>query len=193
MNAEKSEGEWIAWQDRFIQTYLSVLGKIDGPVLDIGCGANHLAKAFAARGIEAEGIDVDRADFEKDDLPYKDNQFETAILNAVIEHLAKPDNLMKELSRVLKPGGLVIVRTTNWRMDFRNFFNDPTHVKPYVPESLGTLLGMYGFKVFFLEPGLICRSRLYWSLPEKIKWRVAKWIRGGTSTMLVMARNGKTE
>lgn len=137
MNAEKSEGEWIAWQDRFIQTYLSVLGKIDGPVLDIGCGTNHLAKAFIARGIEAEGIDVDSVDFEKDDLPYRDNQFGTAVLHAVIEHLANPDNLMKGLPRVVKPGGLMIVRTTNWR--------------------------------------------------------VAKWIRGGTSTMLVMARNGKTE
>lgn len=101
-----------------------------------------MVKAFIARGLKAEGIDIDRVDFEKNDLPYRDHQFGTAVLNAVTEHLMKPDHLMRELSRVLKPGGLLIVRTTDWRMDFRNFYSDPTHVKPYVPEGMRTLLSI---------------------------------------------------
>lgn len=193
MKRDKSVEEWIALEDRYIQTYLSVLGEggIKGPVLDMGCGTNHLARAFKARDIEAEGIDVDRADFEKDKLPYRDNQFQTATLHAIIEHLFKPDNLMKELSRVIASGGLVIIRTTNWQSDFRNFYNDPTHVKPYTPLGMTRLLNMYGFKTFFLEPGLICKSHAYWKLPAWAKWRVAKLIKGGTRTMLVMARNTK--
>jgi len=193
MKKERSDAQWLSYEDRYIQTYLSVLreGGLKGPVLDIGCGTNHLSRAFKARGIEAEGIDVDRADFEKDKLPYKDNQFKTATLHAIIEHLFKPDNLMKELSRVIAPSGIIIIRTTRWQSDFRNFYNDPTHVKPYTPVGMTRLLSMYGFKTFFLEPGLICKSPTYWKLPEWLKWRVAKMIKGGTRTMLVMARSTK--
>jgi len=193
MKQEKSDAQWLAWEDRYIQTYLSVLGEIKGPVLDIGCGTNHLARAFKARGIEAEGIDVDRADFEKDKLPYEDNQFQTATLHAIIEHLFRPDNLMKELSRVIAPGGIIIIRTTRWQSDFRNFYNDPTHVKPYTPVGLTRLLKMYDFETFFLEPGLICKSHIYWKFPKWAKWHVAKWIRDGTRSMIVMAENLKPE
>lgn len=192
MQREKKDAEWIAWQDRFIQTYEKLLGKpLEGPVIDIGCGTNHLAKAFIARGIPAEGIDVDQADFEKDALPYPDNSFQTAILHAVIEHLMKPDLLMRELSRVLKPNGLIIVRTTNWRMDFRNFYRDPTHVKPYVPEGLQTLLSMHGFRVFFVGPALVCKPMFLWRLPKGLQWHVAKWMRGGTRSMLLLGTNRK--
>ena len=192
MRRQKTEEEWIAWENRYIQTYESILGEpLPGPVLDIGCGTNHLAKAFIARGTEAEGIDVDRADFEKDTLPYVDNSYNTAILHAVIEHLMKPDILMRELSRVVAPGGLLVVRTTNWRMDFRNFYRDPTHVKPYVPEGLQKLLEMYGFRVFFSEPALICKPKFIWKLPTWLKWHVAKWMKGGTRSMLLLAINEK--
>lgn len=193
MVRQRTEDEWIAWEDRHIQTYESILGELPpGPVLDIGCGTNHLAKAFHARGIEAEGIDVDRADFEKDALPYADNSFSTAILHAVIEHLMKPDLLMRELQRIVVPGGLIIVRTTNWRMDFRNFYRDPTHVKPYVPEGLAALLEMYSFKVFFVGPALICKPTWIWKLPLRLQWNVAKWMKGGTRSMLVLGTNDKS-
>ncbi len=193
MVREKSEAEWIEWNDRFIKTYEKVLGEpLQGPVLDIGCGTNHLAKAFRARGIEAEGIDVDRADFEKDPLPYPADAFQTGILHAVIEHLMKPDILMGELSRVIRPDGLIFVRTTNWRMDFRNFYRDPTHVKPYVPEGLQKLLEMYGFRVLFVGPALICKPLFLLKLPEWCKWHVAKWLPGGTRSMLMVAVNKKS-
>ena len=192
MQREKTLEEWIAWEDRYIQTYASILGEAPrGPVLDIGCGTNHLAKAFHARGIEAEGIDVDRADFEKDALPYADDSFNTAILHAVIEHLMKPDMLMRELARIVRPGGHIIVRTTNWRMDFRNFYRDPTHVKPYVPEGLVTLLSMYGWRVQFVGPALICKPLWLLQLPEWLKWHVAKWIPGGTRSMVLIGVNAK--
>ncbi len=192
MQKEKTEAEWTTWEDRHIRTYESILGTTPaGPVLDVGSGTNHLVRAFKARGIEAEGIDFDRANFEKDTLPYKDNAFQTATLNAIIEHIAQPDVLMRELSRVIKPGGLIIVRTTNWRMDFRDFYIDPTHVRPYVPESLSILLSMYGFKTFFNEPALVCKPRWLWQLPSFLKWHVAKWMPGGTRSMLLIARNEK--
>lgn len=192
MGNERTEEQWIAREDRYIQTYERMLGrKLVGPVIDLGCGTNHLAKAFAARKVEATGIDVDQADFEKDALPFADNSFETAILHAVIEHLMRPDNLMKELQRTVRPDGLLIVRTTNWRMDFRNFYRDPTHVKPYVPEGLQTLLAMYGFRTIFLGPALINRPSFIWKLPEFLQWHVAKWIPGGTRSQVAFAVNEK--
>lgn len=192
MQREKTEQEWIAWEDRHIQTYISILGEVPkGPVLDIGAGANHLVRAFNARNVKAEGIDFDRANFEKDTLPFKDNLFESVILNAVIEHIRNPDTMMREISRVVVPGGLIIVRTPNWQMDYKNFYNDPTHVKPYTPEGLATLLSMYGFETFFSGPALVCKPKILFKLPTFIKWQLAKYMRGGTRSMLLIAKNTK--
>jgi hypothetical protein len=40
-------------------------------------------------------------------------------------------------------------------IDYKNFYNDPTHVKPYTPISLKQTFELYNLKTIFLEPGLI--------------------------------------
>lgn len=187
MKIEKSMDQWMEYNNRFIRTYGGILGdKFTSKILDLGCGTDDFSKACRAAGIEAEGIDFDRCNLESDKLPYVDDSFSVVTMNAVFEHIKAPDHLMKEVNRVLKKGGVVIIRTPNWQMDFKNFFNDPTHVKPYTPSGLSTTLNMYGFKTLFLEPGLICKSKLYWKLPKSIKWKVAAMIKGGTKSILAM-------
>lgn len=187
MKAEKSLNAWLDYNNRYIRTYSGILGeKFKGKILDLGCGTDDFSKACRAAGIEAEGIDFDRCNLEADKLPYDDESMNVVTMNAVFEHIRTPDSIMKETNRVLKKGGVVIIRTPNWQMDFKNFFNDPTHCKPYTPKGLSTTLNMYGFKTIFLEPGLICRSKLYWKLPEFLKWKVASMIKGGTKSILAI-------
>ena len=72
-------------------------------------------------------------------------------------------------------------------MDFKNFYNDPTHVKPYSPQTIRSTLELVGFGILFLEPGLVKKSSFWWNLPEKIKWNVAAMIQGGTKSILCVA------
>lgn len=64
----------------------------------------------------------------------------------LIEHLAKPDNLLVETYRVLKPGGKLFFVTPDWRKQYKTFWRDPTHLHPYDKVSISRLLQMYRFK-----------------------------------------------
>jgi SAM-dependent methyltransferase len=91
------------------------------PVLDIGCGDGHFASiAYHGLPIDA-GIDVMERDLPEaasrvgvykqvtlasaTALPFADSSFSTVVSNCVIEHI--PDNaaVLREISRVLRPGG----------------------------------------------------------------------------------------
>jgi len=67
-----------------------------------------------------------------------------------VEHvgLAELIDLLDEIKRVLKPGGLVIVETPNPKnlvVGACNFYSDPTHHKPVFPETLEFILSHRGF------------------------------------------------
>lgn len=42
-------------------------------------------------------------------LPFKDNSFEAVLCTQVLEHIREPERVLKELHRVLKPGGQLIL------------------------------------------------------------------------------------
>uniref|UniRef100_E6Q525 Methyltransferase type 11 domain-containing protein n=1 Tax=mine drainage metagenome TaxID=410659 RepID=E6Q525_9ZZZZ len=46
-------------------------------------------------------------------LPFDDACFDVAIFGEVIEHLVDPDAALQEISRVLRPGGYLVLTTPN--------------------------------------------------------------------------------
>ena len=99
--------------------------------------------------------------------------------------------MLSEVKRLLKSGGLLFIRTPDWQRDFRNFYNDPTHIKPYTSTSLRMTLELAGFSVIFLEPGLVEKSWFWWRLPGSIKWWIASRLYGGSRSILAMAQKSK--
>ena len=130
---------------------------------DLGCGDKHLSEAVQEEGWAYSGLDIDTLNFELDALPLEDNSVDFAVSLAVIEHLSNPTIFLNEINRVLKPGGLIYLSTPNFRLDFKNFYNDPTHVKPYTPSSLEMLLSMHGYNNVQTFPGLRCKPRWFYS------------------------------
>ena len=158
--------------------------KLSGKNVDLGSGDKGFSGYLKTINIESFSYDYPSFDIEKDTLEQENNSIDFITMNAVLEHIKNPNNIFKEISRVLKTDGLIFVRTPNWQMDYKNFYNDPTHVKPYSPLTLKQTFEFYNLKTVFIEPGLIEKSWFWWSLPNKIKWNIASLINGGTKSIL---------
>lgn len=94
-------------------------------VLDLGAGAGELSRyQFRGRVRRMVGIDLDKRVAQNPlldegvvgdvcHLPFADQSFDVAFAIYVLEHLADPAQFTREVSRVLKPGGVFICLTPN--------------------------------------------------------------------------------
>lgn len=96
-----------------------------GVLLDVGCGGGHLWSFVRERFARYIGIDAVRyadfpaeAEFAQSDLdtgraPVPDNTADVVVSVETIEHLENPRAFMRELVRLAKPGGWIVVTTPN--------------------------------------------------------------------------------
>jgi len=102
-----------------------------GNLLDIGCGKGRLLKLLASRAKRAVGVDLDaqarnlaRAELyvagvqncslrqgDMYRLVFEDASFDTVVVDEVLADAADPQAALREASRVLKPGGRLLVLT----------------------------------------------------------------------------------
>ena len=148
-----------------IAVYLPALKDLPGPVLDLGCGRGEALALLRDHGIAGRGVDSsermvqlcrDRGlEAEVGDLfavlaGVAEGSLGGVISFHVIEHLPGPalDRLVRLAGRALRPGGVLILETPNPLsvvVAARNFWLDPTHVRPVHPESLKLMYELAGF------------------------------------------------
>jgi len=102
-----------------LKNIMDLAPKVSGRVLDVGCGTKPYAKLFGH--ISYVGLDIDvphnresnKADFFYDGktFPFQDNEFDGAISSEVLEHVFEPEMFFKELNRIIKPNGLLLLTT----------------------------------------------------------------------------------
>lgn len=108
----------------------------DPMVLDVGCGAGFLCNALAAKGItNVTGLDnspeslriaglhdhTGKVHYKTGDayyLPFDDESMDVVTCLDFLEHVERPESVIKECARVLRPGGLFFFHTFN-----RNFLS----------------------------------------------------------------------
>ena len=121
--AERSEVECR------IKELLLLEANPDTELLDVGCADGKFTLKVADKigtnkihGIEVVEEDINKArsvgiNVRQGNLnqkfPYEDESFNVAIASHVIEHLANTDNFLKEIYRVLKTGGYLVIATPN--------------------------------------------------------------------------------
>ena len=101
-----------------------------GRILDVGCGDGNFSVLLkeACNAKEVYGIEISKKgvelankkgvkalqlDVDKDDFPFEDNCFDAIFCGDVIEHLYDPDQLLDEMYRVSKRGGICVITTPN--------------------------------------------------------------------------------
>lgn len=142
----------------------SRFGLQDGQLLlDAGCGRGEMLNALSRVGLKCCGCDLEapppgssdceiqELDFSKDPFPYGTDTFHAVLSKSVIEHMHDPTNFLDEIHRVLMPGGVLILLTPDWNSQMDVFFEDPTHVHPYLPLGIERLLRLSGFRDVSVE------------------------------------------
>jgi SAM-dependent methyltransferase len=136
-------------------------------IYDLGCGSGNLVKALREKGYEAFGVDVKSgqnilaADLNKP-LPIESNTVDFVTSLANIEHLHDPLLNLKEIHRVLKTQGTLVLTTPSTAakpvlecLAFKLKLIDPMEIldhKMYFSKALlESYLSQAGFKQFWIK------------------------------------------
>ena len=132
--------------------YPIINAMLNGRLLDVGCGVGHMmafrpnsvgvdVNEFNVNYCQARGLAVHHMPF--DILPYKDASFDSILLDNVLEHVADPAPLLKEIKRVLRTDGQVVIGVPG----LRGYITDSDHKIFYDEARLEDLAGQTGFVV----------------------------------------------
>jgi SAM-dependent methyltransferase len=143
-------------------------GPKEGRVLEVGCGLGHLL-GWLSSHYQVYGIDINawalsqaRRNFPKGHLRslcrrpghLPAGSFQIVIAKHVVEHLPHPEQAIAEMSRVLSPGGLLLLATPNLDSPMRRVkkehwigYKDTTHISLKPPVKWLTTLEGQRFQV----------------------------------------------
>ncbi len=140
---------------RSLLAYHAAAERIAGEVLEIGTGSGYGIRVIAPRTSRFVTLDKHRPDPSLLDdprvefrqatvppLPFADGSFDCVITFQVIEHIDDDARFVREICRVLRPGGRLVVTTPNAPMSLTR---NPWHVREYRAGELRQLLLQGGF------------------------------------------------
>ena len=90
---------------------------------DLELSAVDVAPERFADSIETLGLDVAKCDVEREPVPFDSASFDVVVFNELFEHLRiNPIFTLREVHRVLRPGGMLMLSTPNLR-SYRGLLN----------------------------------------------------------------------
>ena len=153
----------FSWAADFIEKTIP-----KGRVLDVGTGYGHFLWEMKRRGWDALGLEISGTGVEfarrqlgvnilagtLEESRLSDSHFDAVTAFYVIEHLDDPMAFLRECHRVLKPGGLILIRyphTTPIKGFLamlgipNSLYDTPYHLSDFSPKTMERFLGKAGF------------------------------------------------
>jgi len=155
-----------------------LLKRIKSPrprMLDIGSGLKDQYKFLKRKGWEPLGTELSKTfvdAYKKKgyniaygdvlDMNFKDREFSSIVMMAVLEHLTNPKEYLIECRRILNDDGLLVIKIPNLHYTLMNStklpLSEQMHLFHFTPRTIKMLLNKCGFKVIKNEPVLECGS-----------------------------------
>lgn len=125
--------------------------RTDDTILDVGCGTGGMLRDLQRRGfINLNGLEISRYAIDRlrsegirmhhgalPDIALPEASVDVVIASQVLEHIVRRRRFMKQLERVLKPGGRAFIFVPD---DCLGPIDEPEHVTKFNARSLRTLL-----------------------------------------------------
>lgn len=157
--------------------------KVQGRLLEVGCGSGSMLNYMGSLGWLAEGVDVDPSAIDNarskglkvalgslEEQGFADNSFDAVIMSHVIEHVPDPQRLVNECFRVLKPGGVLSLVTPNMESFGCAFFrkswlalDPPRHLMLHNISTILTLSRAAGFAESCCRTTIRDAHMLFWA------------------------------
>lgn len=163
--------------------FYTYLRDVKGTILEIGCSNGNFISLSPER---IKGIDIDKEALEvaknrgfdveymslDNKLGFEDNTLSAIFSSYVIEHLKDPLFALKEMHRILKPNGKLVILTTDWINTHgrknANFYDDYTHIRPFTKASLLMIAYDAGFKEYCSNYAYRTVTGFGWLVRKKI-------------------------
>jgi SAM-dependent methyltransferase len=128
-NNEAYAEHLAAWDASLYSKYAETLKPTQpgARVLDVGCGVGQVVARLNEAGFEAHGVDVSQPNIERakkvcprcqlydgKKLPFPDDYFASAGALNVLEHVDEPEAFVRDVVRVVAPGGKVVLSSPNF-------------------------------------------------------------------------------
>ncbi|MBF0440957.1 MAG: class I SAM-dependent methyltransferase [Oligoflexales bacterium] len=125
---QSDESEDIAKRLKIVSDLIAKTAPKGAKICDVGCNEGKLGKLLIPQGYEVHGIDISMKVLEKakhnqvktyalnietEQFPFEDNYFEAVVSADTLVCIYDTTRVVKEIHRVLKPGGTFIVTTAN--------------------------------------------------------------------------------
>ncbi len=178
---ERERAEKVRLWRTLCDAFFSKRVPADATVLDLGAGycdfinQIHAGRKLAVdlnpetRRCAAPGVEVHSIQLERLDEVIAADSVDLAFASNVFEHLRGPDALLEVLAavtRVLRPGGRLMIMQPNVRMVGGHFWDFFDHTLPLTEKGMAEALTVSGFEV------VECRARF---LPYTTKGRLPQW------------------
>lgn len=173
---------------RLLFPYIKCQELVSGNLLEVGCGFGRGVETLKAYCEHYTGIDKlenliqglqkkhPDATFKAMNIPpfhgIADNSFDTVVTFQVIEHINKDGEFLKEIKRVLKPGGKMILTTPQKEFTLSR---NPWHVREYDPAEMKTIVSKYFDKVDFKGVAGNEKVMAYHEENRKSVQKIMKW------------------
>ncbi|VVB86552.1 Ubiquinone biosynthesis O-methyltransferase [uncultured archaeon] len=143
--------------------------KQHGRILDIGCGNGDFLSVFSPEEWELYGIEPNPVGYNLTrrrtkintlnetlaGCKFPDNFFDVITLWHVLEHIYEPNEELKEIGRILKDDGILVVSVPNinslgFKLGKKHWLHldSPRHLHHYNPETIDKIVNKNGFKIF---------------------------------------------